>query len=66
MASAGWMSADAARKLELEGGALGILYDAPPGRYGGLPIIAPTSLPGTFRRFAEWCEKAEWGTVPSS
>ena len=87
------------RKLELERGALGMLYGpGPPGClsalsvflyksvfYGafvwarralnsrkrrfparaksmdGKLVVAPTSLPGSFPRFAEWCHKVGWG-----
>mgnify|MGYP004207050105 CR=1 FL=1 len=47
------------RKLELERGALGMLYDSVDGKL----VVAPTSLPGSFRRFAEWCDKVGWGSM---
>jgi hypothetical protein len=47
------------RKLELERGALGMLYDSVDGKL----VVAPTSLPGSFRRFAEWCDKVGWGST---
>ena len=47
------------RKIELERGALGILYDGVDGKLA----VAPTSLPGSFRRFAEWCDKVRWGAL---
>ena len=47
------------RKLELERGDLGMLYDSVDGKL----VVAPTSLPGSFRRFAEWCDKVGWGSM---
>jgi hypothetical protein len=62
------------RKLELERGALGMLFDV--GEAGGAGGVASecqddicvvlTSLPGTFRRFAEWCDKVQWAGVRAS
>lgn len=47
------------RKMELERGALGMLYDSVEGKV----VVAPQSLPGTFRRFAEWCDTVGWGVM---
>jgi hypothetical protein len=45
------------RKMELERGALGLLYDTVEGKV----VVAPTGLPGSFRCFAEWCHEVQWG-----